>query len=53
MDEQLASFDTLKDAAQYMINSGLDKEEKKIIGNISRVCCADRGTAYGYSWRYR
>lgn len=53
-DELLKSFSTIKDAARYIIQENISKDNiKGISSHISQVCNGKRKSAYGYHWKFQ
>ena len=51
--ELLKSFSTIKDAARYINQANISKDNiKGISSHISQVCNGKRKSAYGYIWKY-
>lgn len=50
----IQTFESLKDAAQYLLDNNLVKAKKAndITSHIAGVCMGKRKTAYGYTWKY-
>lgn len=52
--ELLKSFSTIKDAARYIIQENISKDNiKGISSHISQVCNGKRKSAYGYCWKFQ
>lgn len=52
--ELLKSFSTIKDAARYIIQENISKDNiKGISSHISQVCNEKRKSAYGYCWKFQ
>lgn len=52
--ELLKSFSTIKDAARYIIQENISKDNiKGISSHISQVCNGKRKSAYGYYWKFQ
>lgn len=53
-EEQISIFNSISEAANYLIDNGLasNKSKSGIRSHISGVCKGKRKSAYGYKWQY-